>query len=737
MSTRPRPLDRGTLDRRTLGPWGLLTALVVLASGLAMATVVDLSPQVESDFFFSTDDPQLLASARIGELFPSEEQLIVSATAPDILADDYLERLRHLAADLKAIDGITRVQSLVEGPSSPTAVAESPLWSRLLLGENAHLSQVLAWVEDGTDGRRLVDDVHAVLAEHHRASFVLDVSGVPYVVELIRRSLERDLRLFSLASLLVFGLLVALVYRRPSLVLGTLITCLGACATSLTILSLLGAPIGLLTANIITIVFVLTLSHLVFLTANWHRELAAGPDDERDPTHRAVRRTLEASAWCMGTTLLGFASLLFADAKPLRELGLAGAVGTAVAIAIAYGLYPVFLRLAAPKRQGGDEVDDGEETGGTEETDNGVGWLRGQRLLALGGPVTVALVMATAIASLGLGRLDTDPNLLSYFAEGSVLRTGLERIDRNGGSSPLLVVMKDPGGAKLDSDEAIERLAALQEAIDRDPAVGSSLSLPILLQEARRAPMAFLLDWRALITILDSPSFGRIARSFLTEDRTRALLFLRMGESERDEPRRQVIQRIEETVRAHGVEPELVGGLYELQASLGALVASSVFRGLGGLLLLFAIIAVIVARRGRRAAAMILALAAVPVLLLGAIGFGGQPLDLISSPAANVAIALGIDSMIHLVTAVRRRRQAGEDRRAAWTAALDHLAPAIAGAAGILAAGFGIFALSSFPPTQRFGLAVAFGTLAAAVVALFALPTLAHLLERDGLERDG
>ena len=43
----------------------------------------------------------------------------------------------------------------------------------------------------------------------------------------------------------------------------------------------------------------------------------------------------------------------------------------------------------------------------------------------------------------------------------------------------------------------------------------------------------------------------------------------------------------------------------------------------------------------------------------------------------------------------------------------------------ILAAGFGIFALSSFPPTQRFGVAVAGGTLAAAAIALFVLPWLA------------
>ncbi|NJL26955.1 MAG: hypothetical protein HC897_03260, partial [Thermoanaerobaculia bacterium] len=49
----------------------------------------------------------------------------------------------------------------------------------------------------------------------------------------------------------------------------------------------------------------------------------------------------------------------------------------------------------------------------------------------------------------------------------------------------------------------------------------------------------------------------------------------------------------------------------------------------------------------------------------------------------------------------------------------------IAGAALILAAGFGIFALSSFPPTQRFGVVVALGTVASAVITLAVFPRLA------------
>jgi predicted RND superfamily exporter protein len=48
----------------------------------------------------------------------------------------------------------------------------------------------------------------------------------------------------------------------------------------------------------------------------------------------------------------------------------------------------------------------------------------------------------------------------------------------------------------------------------------------------------------------------------------------------------------------------------------------------------------------------------------------------------------------------------------------------VLGATGIITAGFGIFVLSSFPPTQRFGLAVIVGTATAATMALFVLPRL-------------
>ncbi len=682
------------------GFWALVAAMAV--SLWAVLFRVDLTPRVESDFFFSTEDPAFQASRRISELFPAQPQLIVSAQGEDVRSPEYLERLGELTEALAADPQVTAVQSLTRGPSHPAAAAGSPVWSRLLLSEDPRSSQLIVSVADDAGGD-LVARIEQILERHARPSFALEISGVPYVVELIRRYLLRDLKVFSSAALLVFGLVISLLYRSLPPVAGTLLSCVGACLLTLMILHLLAVPIGVLTANIATIVFVLTLSHTVFLTANWRR-VRPGRTPEA-ALARAVHITFTASFWCMVAALSGFGSLLLANAKPLRELGVSGMVGTTVAIAVAYGFYPVFLRGGRPS-----SVAAGAVAGG-----------RG--LPGPAGPALVALLVV--LAAFGIGAIDTDPSLFAYFAEDSEIRTGLELFDRAGGSSPLYLVVADPDGDRLDSASAAARLARLQEDLEKEPSVGVSLSLPVLLAEARRVPFAAFLGVEQLVSVLEGERYARIAASFITEDRRRALFFLRMRETGRDASRRAVVERLAALAADAGLEPELVGGLYDLQGKLGELVATSLVRELGGLLAFFVLVASAVARSARTAAAMVACLAAVPVLLLGTMGHLGQPVDVISAPGANVAISLGIDAMIHLVMAVRRRRAAGDRGPAAWAGACQRMRAPIVGAMLILAAGFGIFVLSSFPPTQRFGVLVAAGTLVSAVMALRVLPYLA------------
>lgn len=726
VSRRASPLARhwvALLSRG--GTWAILgvtAALLAIALGL-----VDLTPRVESDFFFATDDPQLAASREIERLFPSRPQILLDATGPDVRSGAYIERIGELTKSLSEIEGVAAVRSLTNGPDPPRDAFESPLWRRLLVSpdgaESTHLligleeddEAALSSTVDQVASVDVVARVEEVIERFDTAGFSLSASGVPWVVEHIRRRLNRDLQVFTVTALIVFGALVLLLYRDFWIALGTLASCLGACATTLLLLRGLDVPIGVLTANLATVVFVLTLSHCVYLTAS-HRSRAAAGTAPAQAVAEALTATAVPSFWCMVTTLLGFLSLRLASARPLQELGTAGAVGTLVAFAVAYLFFPAFLGRRRVPAQEDASTEDRRTPGSHRRT----GW------------TAAALTVAVALAALGLPDLDTDPALPSYFRPGGEIREGIERIDSAGGSSPLTLLFRDGEGARLDTEAALQRLSRVQRAVESDPAVGTALSLPVLVDEARRVPLGRVLPLPNLLDLLSSPSFDRVARSFVTEDRHQGLALLRMREQGRpaDEERSEVVERLRAAFASEGFTVERSGGLYPLQGALSDLVRSSLLTGLGGLGVLFVGIGLAVSRSPWVTAVMLLCLAGTPVFLFGVLGHLGLPLDLISSPAANVAIAMGIDSMIHLVFAVRRHGSSapGGSARAPWAiwaAARHGLWRPIFGSALLLAAGFGIFGLSSFPPTRRFGLAVVLGLGMAAALTLTVLPWLA------------
>lgn len=684
----------------------LLAALSVLCVS-AVLLWIDLSPRVESDFFFSPEDPQLQAAQEMARRFPSPEQIIIRIAAPDIADAEYIAKIRNLTAALDTVTGVSGVSSITTEDAR-----RSPVWRRLLLTPDNLATNIIVSAFD-PDPAELVPRLEAEWAPYDADDFSIDVSGVPYVIELIRRNLLHDLVLFSSAAFLIFGTLVSLIYRDWRIVLGTVCTCMTACAATLAVTHLLNIHVGLLTANIAVIVFVLTLSHIVFMTANWKRCRQEPDEQSEDAVSAAVRITLQASFWCMLTTLLGFLSLLIATAQPLRELGVAGAVGTLTAILVAYGVYPTFLRNVPPAR-GKPARSSFSRIGSILPERGGRRWL-------------VAIGVVVLSAAIGLRQFNTDPSLLSYFAPGSDLRDGLEIIDRDGGSSSLNIAVFDPTGATIDTDAFNGKMWMLQEALENDSSVGRVVSPAVLLAHVKQQPFMGALNWSQLLTILERPAFAATSRSFITPERDQGKFFAMMREAGRTEARQEIIDRALGYVEASGLETSLFGGSYELQGQLGQLIASSLRIGLGGLLLLFVGIAFIVSRTIPRTLSMAACLCGVPLVVLGTMGHLGMPVDIITSPASNVALGMGVDSMIHLVLRVRRLSPSSTTAWEAWMKARAQMWQPILGATLIICAGFGIFSLSAFPPTQRFGLAVILGTLTAATMTLVTLPFAANI----------
>jgi predicted RND superfamily exporter protein len=679
---------------------------LALAALLGAATFawVDLRPKVDERFFFAADSAPYLESRDLQRRFTSQQLLVVTARGGEVDSKEYRERVERLTRKLERLERVLSVSSLAQGPDDLKDARDSPLWRRLLLLPQVPASNLVLVVDD-RDPRRLIDSVTRVMRSMERPDFHLSLAGVPYVVDAIAVNLQADFKAFSLAAVAVFSVLILVLFRSWAVLLGSLTACAVAAFGTLLVQHLLGGRIGLLTANLITIAFVLTQSHIVFLTNNW-RQLRNRHHTAEDTLRHALRITVQASSWCMVAALLGFGSLLTVDAQPLRELGQGGTLATLCALVAAYLFYPAFLLWAGPPP--------------VPQTAPA-----GRRRLAVIPPRALALGVLLGALALGVGaaRLDSDPSLLDYFRADSEVRLSLEAVDPHGGSNPLNLAVRRADGKRLDTEESYERMWALQRTLQEDPAVGTVISLPVLMAEAERSPLAALLPWNWLLDLLSRPAFDRVARGFVTDDRMQALFLLRMQEAGRQERRTEIIARLERRAAAQGFEVVGVGGTYALQGRLADLVVRSLFEGLAGLLVAVAAIALVVTRSAAAALAMLACAATVPAVALGLFGFLGIPLDIIATPGVNVAIGVAVDSMIHFGAAWRRAR-ATRPPQLALAEAQKEQAGGIVAFSAVVLAGFAIFAASSFPPTQRFGLSVILGAATAGAMALWVLPGL-------------
>ena len=91
------------------------------------------------------------------------------------------------------------------------------------------------------------------------------------------------------------------------------------------------------------------------------------------------------------------------------------------------------------------------------------------------------------------------------------------------------------------------------------------------------------------------------------------------------------------------------------------------------------------------------------VLIFGAMGWSNIMVDIGSMMTASVAMGVAVDDTIHFLTWFRRGIDEGKDRKEAIVAAYRRVSVAMFQTTLIGGLGLSVFALSTFTPTQRFG----------------------------------
>jgi predicted RND superfamily exporter protein len=760
-------LVAGIGRRGRLAAAGLILALVLAVTGLGEATgwqagalpqdnrlevwFVDGDPVVEAFRDFQRDyalgEPVVVAVHDAAGVFRPQTLNLVLDMSQALREAPRVRGVSSLATALHAREegeGALHVEPLYETPVTEVARARAlrqralgdPLLRDLVSADEttALLTVQLEQVDDFDQERPVVlaalrAAIEGAVARAGRGAEAWSWGGPGILHQASNEATRAETdRLSGLSALALLGVLLV-AFRR----LAPVLIALGSVVAAVVLLAgaalALGHRFNLVTAVLPTLVLVVGLIDSVYFVTVFRQE-RAGLEALGLSRREVVARTLGGHVlpglFNSLTTGVGFLSFVATRMDALRQLGMLAGLG----VGLAFVTSLVVCTLALERF----------DVGYPRE---GRGWLTPllgglvPRLARRPGRVLAATALVGLVALVGVTRLDVDTHTLNAFSAEHPLRRDHQRIQDSYGPYLPLETIVDTGraGGALDA-ELLQGLETLAAEVTRDePQIGGGVSLA---RVARRLHHVFggtaahdgvpsddetvaqlLLFYDAeraddpLSPLGDAPAWSQARLTFRSAldstGHTAALL-----------------GRIE--ARARETLPEdarlRVAGFASLYTVLNEyLLEGLVISLVGSLLLVFLLVALLF--RSVRYAVIAVPPNLLPaIVVLGALGALGLPLDPTAAMIGTLVLCVGVDDTVHLLFRFRAHYARSGDPRAALDHTLRVTGRAVAVSSVAVAAGVGVLGLASIQTVAAFGAMTALAMLMALVCELCVTPAL-------------
>jgi predicted RND superfamily exporter protein len=550
-------------------------------------------------------------------------------------------------------------------------------------------------------------------------------------------------RRFTLISLLVMTVLLVLVFRHPLAVVGPVAAVAATVAWTLGIMGLLGVSMTQQTLILPQLLICISITDAIHIQSVYAKARAYGQDNVS-----AIRYAMQKNAvpvfLTTATTAAGLLSFLTSGVRPVWELGVFGALGTSIALAITIVILPPLLSFnrkstfgARAEERKPDLLDRAlAGLGGALQNDRA-------RRLVLG-----SMVLAAVLGVLGLSRLELGLFPLGWFPHNDPMRQTFGAIDSELGGSNELRLLIEPKRGDMGDRQLLAGLEQLEREIlaYRDPKLditlaGESTSILDVVRESWRAfnggqQSAYAIPptdagVRDMLTFLQSGAPDEL-RHLITLNADRAILNVRVQWVE--SPRYLVFadhikHRTEVLVGKHA-RVTFTGPSYNV-----AVVGMRLVDGLASsFLLAFLLVGflIVVQCRSLRLGMIAMVPNALSVgLVLAVFGLLGIPIDAANVTFAAIALSIIDDDAIHLIHSVADARDQGLDLGSAIRSAYAHAGRAMIIASTIVGLGFALRLGEYLRVSRDFGLLMTLSCVMGLVANLVFVPA---LLRTFGLE---
>jgi hydrophobe/amphiphile efflux-3 (HAE3) family protein len=688
----------------------------------------------------------------IGSEFGGNDIGMIVLETDDVFRADVLQHIAMITDSLKITPGVSTVTSLTnilditssewgieignlvdeydlpdeqhELDSLKAYVFSKEMYKGAIVSEDGTAAVILFTLLPGVDREAIATNIKDII---NRADLPETVyyGGLPFMLNDITDMLLSDMLWLIPMVFVIIALILFLSFRS---IRGTLLPLLIAGITvvwTLGILSLAGYEINIIT-NFLPVVLVAIGSAYTIHVLN---SINLNPgSDRKQALVQAVRHTAVPVTLAALTTGIGFVSFVFgAYLTMIREFGICSAIGILIALLLSIFFVPAFISALSLYRK--------KPVPAKGDKNNLLTRVLLQPIIKLlfkyprGVLAVWSLLLLAGIG--GIFVIRTSVNITEYFKRDNPTRVAEDLMQRKfGGSLPVFMVFE----GDIQDPEVLQMMMETQEFMKEDPNINSAQSVADLVAqmndamgEGKRIP-----DEKAKIEQLWFLLDGQdVMQQLVSDDLDKAIIQSKFASIETREID-GFTDKMDRFVSEHPSDAYTISftGIPPLYVKLNNSLVKSQYSSLIIAIIMVLFIIGIIMRSFAKGIYAIIPIVTTIILLLGFMGFTGIPLDIATVLVGSIALGIGIDYSIHVITGFNTFLNDHGDVRVALENAILSKGKAIIINVVSVAAGFLVLRFAQILPIQNFGILIAISMIFSGLAALTLLPVLLLLGKR-------
>ena len=730
--------------------WLIVLAVII---GTAFFGFQTTKLTIDADVLSSLpdDDKHALMLKKIGQNFGGNRMGIVILETDNIYQTSVIEHIRAITDTVGKIKGISSVSSitniinikgsefgieigrLVDEYELPKTdedfdilrsnIAANEMYKGSIVSDDETSCLVVFTLDDSANvnevARSVLDKTQA-LGLPEKLYYI----GSPMLITYIAELMKNDLVMLLPIAFLLIAMILFLSFRSIKGVILPLLSAVIAIIWSLGTMSLLGFSMSMISNNIPIILLAIGSAYTIHVV-NRVNQLEKSKD--HDHVRSALNYVMIPVILAAVTTVIGFVSFVFgAYLDMIVDFGIFTALGTFVACLMAIFFVPAILAIL-PKIKKNKEQQQGNE------------FIEKRLLIPLKNllfkhPKLIIWVwlLAIAISLTGIMSIERSVDIQEYFKKGNPTREA-ERImvEKFGGTKPVFVHFK----GNMQDPEVLKTMMSTSAYMEQSPDIYTSMSVAKLISEINLAIMGkrevpedlamveqlwFLLDGNEIMQrfVSEDLTEGIIISKFKSPDNKAKIAFAKYMDTFIQENSREDCQ-IEITGMPF-VDITMDRSL--INSQLGSISIAIIF--------VIIIVGLMLRSLINGFYASIPIIAAI-IILFGVMGLTGISLNIATVLVASVALGIGIDYSIHIISHFNKIFQKTGHLEKSINDTLLISGNAIIINVISVSAGFLVLVFSEMVPLQYFGILIAISMVSSSLGAMTLLPAILIIITKN------